>query len=120
MSKKNDIYGRAVEYFKRMNEARFRKEIERSWTNPSGYVVKGKVSNHGQLFKFVRLRSEGSYSGCLTMIKDCWNQGRIFNSPLLNEIGIDKKMPDRSDHITKENIHLFAKYQRRVDKEEQR
>lgn len=102
----NDKYARAVKYLKAHPL-----EIQYHWNYP-------RPDGPGCLFQPAS-RNENTKNdqsiGCLTQIR-CggWNAETV---KLTLAIRADERIPDLSDGITPDNLHAFAQWQRRLDRE---
>lgn len=104
----NDKYARAVKYLKAHPW-----EIPQFWVNAS-------PDGPGCLFQLARrngkrITKNGQFIGCLTQIRfGGWN---AQTKKLTLDISADERIPDSVYRITPDNLHVFAQWQRRLDKE---
>lgn len=102
-----DKYDKAISYLKE-----FPSEIFPAWRDPSTHVC-------GCLFQYANYNGEFNMHvkyGCLTQIRGT-NYKVAATDKLTNEIRQDERIPDSYDRITVDNLHVFAEWQRRLDKE---
>lgn len=85
-------------------------DIQRAWKSPLG-------NRGGSLFRFVSKSGFMEYNacGCLTQVA---SGIRDACTPELTEaIRADSRIPHDPNLITVDNLHVFAEWQRRIDKE---
>jgi len=100
-----DEYSEAVKYLTERHD-----EIGNAWLNPTVYKNRG-----GSLFKHASRAGCGGSFGCLTQIA-----ARIAQGPtkdLTERIKADTRIPKDPIEITPANLHVFAEWQRIIDKE---
>lgn len=107
-----DRYDRAIAYFTKNP-----KRIAISWFSSSSRAY----FEPGYLFAYA---SKDPYNagrntdlGCLTMIRYDSSIFKAETQALTDEIASDTRLPKDPDDITVENLHVFAEWQRRLDKE---
>lgn len=106
----SDSYDAAVEYFLSLDSDSFDEAILEAWENPS--EVKG-----GCLFALAG--SNGGDScwnagyGCLTQVSSQHYDAE--SRQLTLEIRDDKRIPTSENGITRDNLNVFAEWQRRLD-----
>ena len=117
----SDKYQKAVKYLERHPD-----EITEAWFNPNKHVA-------GCLFQYANktglsqdlpdVNGAVCSQGCLTMVRcptnGCEIKTRwVAETPELTEaIQADTRIPDRRDYINVTNLHVFAEWQARLDKE---
>lgn len=104
-----DAYDRAIQSLINVPDDEFTKVVNRVWMNyddtPEGVLFGGATPS----------RSVGTGEGaCLTMIR---NNYEAYTPELTLAIRNDERIPNDVDDITKENLYVFAEWQRRLDKE---
>ena len=105
-----DKYDVAIEYL-----CKHPREIRKAWGNPDKHT-------EGCLFQFAEKNSDEieSECGCLTMIRSHKFAVVVGRPDLTKEIRNDDRIPNGPSGITTDNLHVFAEWQRRLDKELQR
>lgn len=104
----SDKYDKAIEYFNENPD-----EIVKIWNNPIG-------DPNGCLFQYVSetgryFSNEDKPCGCLVQIRgygEC-----ACTKELTDAIYADTRIPRSENCITLANLHVFAEWQRRIDKE---
>lgn len=103
-----DKYDAAITYLKKYPE-----EIETAWTSPDKHEA-------GCLFQFVTPdggnKDYTENCGCLTMIKSWPNMYKAYWPELTEKILKDPDIPESDMNITVNNLEVFARWQRYLDK----
>lgn len=99
-----DKYDKAIKYLQK-NPL----EIPKAWESP-------KTHPAGCLFQFAK-ENKAVYPnmGCPTMIRG--ESGQAQTDSLTQRISNDIRIPTRPQHITLNNLYVFAEWQRIIDKE---
>lgn len=105
-----DAYDEIVEALKKTPDSEFRQRAFSAWNEPWAFP-------EGILFGFCEPNrfDYGSPCGCLTMVKE--GTRRAATLELTLEIRADDRLPKFDSGITKENLHVFAEWQRRMDRD---
>ncbi len=99
-----DKYDEAVEYLQNNPDESFEQAIVVAWNDPYG-------KPGGELFKYTG--TPQSMTGCLTQVKGAgWDAP---TSELTMAIRADSRVPNDILRITKENLAVFAEWQRTLD-----
>ena len=100
-----DKYAKAIEFLTAHPD-----QINDAWNHPPDHVA-------GCLFDYAADRTGDDAAGCLTMIRDNNNLFGIETMPELNQrILDDERIPKNQHAITIDNLHVFAEWQRELDK----
>ena len=118
-----DKYDEAMEALLAIkDDFEFKLKVRQVWRNPARYP-------EGCLFQYLSPdgdsceRPDGLFCGCLTQVKITHTRGRdeelgdyAWTDALTKKIWDDGRVPDEPGHITRENLAVFAEYQREADK----
>lgn len=100
-----DKYAKAIEHLTEHPD-----QINDAWNHPNNHVA-------GCLFDYADKRTGDDAAGCLTMIRANNELHCIETMPELNQrILSDKRIPTNVHDITVDNLHVFAEWQRELDK----
>jgi hypothetical protein len=102
-----DAYQQAVEYLTENPD-----KIAEAWMNPRG-------SMGGALFLYANIsgKFDGTYCGCLTMIRQEGSNRIAATGRLTDAIKGDSRLPWVPNKITPDHLPIFAGWQRRIDQE---
>lgn len=104
--RKPDKYDRAIAYLRNHPE-----EIHAAWDTAA--CRKNARAKGWELFTVCSEYDDGSY-GCLTQVRA---GEEAYTDKLTNAIRADTRLPATSNGITVKSLPLFARWQRRIDKE---
>lgn len=93
----------------------FEREVIAAWSDPACHPA-------GSLFQFVTRsgRVENGMSGCLTMIHSLPGYYFAGSPELTKAIVDDNRIPSEPECVTRDNLFVFAEWQRVIDEELER